>query len=84
MSLTSAFTVLGEEVRRSEVWKLTCRECKVNIIRAGKRKQSKRKQNESNNEKKNRSYWGFVVVFENLGLPFGNVFNKGKTNTSEM
>lgn len=47
-SLTSAFIVLEEEVKSSEMWKLTCQECKVNTIRAGKRKQKKK----SNNEKR--------------------------------
>lgn len=49
VSLTSAFTVLEEEVKRSEMWKLTCQECKINTISAGIRKQNKTK---SNNEKR--------------------------------
>lgn len=39
VSVISALTVFEEEVKRSEMWKLTCQECKVNTIRAGKRKQ---------------------------------------------
>lgn len=46
--LTSAFTVLEEEVKRSEMWKLTCQECKVNTISAGIRRQNKVKQREKN------------------------------------
>lgn len=36
-------TVFEEEVKRSEMWKLTCQECKVNTIRVGKRKKGKKK-----------------------------------------
>lgn len=76
-------TVFEEEVKRSEMWKLTCQECKVNTIRVGKRKKGKKKK-KVKQWRKNRPYWSFVVAFENLELPFGNVFNKGNTNMSEM
>jgi hypothetical protein len=57
--LTSAFTVLEDEVKRSEMWKLTCQECKVNAIRAGKRKQKKKKK--SNNEERT-DYTGVLLL----------------------
>lgn len=65
MSLTSAFTVLEEEVKRSEMWKLTCQECKINTISAGKRKKKKKK---GKQWEKKRPYWVFFAAFENLEL----------------
>lgn len=76
--LTSVFTVLEEEVKRAEMWKLTCQE-HGRTDRSWWEKAGKVRQRD-----KNLLHWAFVSASESLGFLFGNVFNQGNKNMSEM
>lgn len=74
--LTFAFIVLQEEVKRSELWKLTCWECKV--IRSEPLNEKQKKENKNKQEKRTDctgvlllllNKWSYYLEMPSIRIP---------------